>query len=72
MKRDKLLKLLADIIVWCEDLRYEVQRRRFERAVEAAKNTPSQTKIFETKIIDQQGYVLTTTREVKPDDRRIN
>jgi hypothetical protein len=60
MTRDRTLRTIAAIICWFEELAYLVKQYRFERACALARETPSATKIVQTKVVDTEGYVLST------------
>lgn len=68
MKRDKTMQLIAKAIVWLEDLRLEINARRFIIESKRAhdKHLKPTVDIVHTKIIDRQGTVVCTFKDVQP------
>lgn len=65
--KDKVIIAIAKSIVWLENLRIEIQKHRFEHATKLAKDSLTAPKIYVTKIVNEEGYVIATLREVKCD-----
>lgn len=74
MKRDKTLQLIARIVVWFEELAYEIKARRFaiisekirrEMADTEARRKATKVDYVQVKIINELGNVVSQWKEFR-------
>lgn len=64
-KRDVTAEFIASFIFWLEDILERLNTKRMEAAFKKTSRSLVCPRIVETKVIDLNGYVVATIKEVK-------